>query len=1033
MYVYNITFKCMTRSHRFNIHVLTWATIIISIFHSYMYIQLAKTQFMQNQEPLDAGLFYLAMRKQTLMKGLFKTVSNSKMMTFFSNDFTTERWKKAALKNAFALLGMQRFEHAAAFFLLADKLWDAVEVCVSRLEDLQLALVITRLYEGDNGEVYQRLLKEYVLGVSAGTNRSRLETSPDPFLRSMAHWLLQDYPGALETFLLRPETAKKQNNHVLAADEDHGHVLNPTIFNFYYFLRSHPVLIRRDYSAQRISFHPDATEEGSTTTPHVSGVGEEPLTPPERNLLFGTAYYHLCHGCPLLALNVLSKLPKDCDLGLDRAAATDKKSSAGKGKTTDNSDVNTRLTVITENMIQSGTLGDEFSFGSRDGGGGGADDFDWSQPVSSQLKTAAEDDFDWGAPVSSQFGGGSSNRFNGEDDEFDWSKPLSTGQLQLNDGELSPPHFSSSSEESSENQTDAGLLQLENTASKFKVKTLSTRGIFILSLGEQLRYNACLSILTEEVNTVFIPACCNYLWLKKGPRSLPLLPFKKPGMEKQSLASQFEDDAFEKTVLQLRGDLVQWLKEETQAVKEICGFDRSGDEEEGASERESDTNPALEASDDNVFKEDTDRYTAPAGYDLLTTLMNYTALHAATSPSLLTVKLELMHLMNSLLPWSTGFQAGLAVHEPEGISLSQSMPDLDGGGTSYAVDPAQLPILTSSSLPVRHLTNLALHLRLMSGSITDVLAQHNHPPISSKPLPNVDRVFELCCAISNSVMACLSPIRFSEFLEGGSAATRSQHPLGSASTASLGGSPFSPGVTPTPSGVWSTEVHQFSRTDSGGKLSVPKGSATPRISRRKDTGEVDPPLGQPNSKPSKWPGIEKWPNTLTSDEGKDPTPLSLVLVECLVSVYLGLFSVAWSRHSIEDILLLLRNFPSGDMWNSTFGGGLIMKKTEDDKSRRSRSIMQRVEAMTKRFMLIRKTSHDTEGEATTPGLFVAPSKSLLYHYLSVPTEEDDPKNNRYSRVAVEDAKEFCVVDDDGEDTEKEDGDEWEDEEDGEGE
>ena len=36
--------------------------------------QLAKTQFMQNQDPLDASLFYLAMKKKTLLKGLFRYV-----------------------------------------------------------------------------------------------------------------------------------------------------------------------------------------------------------------------------------------------------------------------------------------------------------------------------------------------------------------------------------------------------------------------------------------------------------------------------------------------------------------------------------------------------------------------------------------------------------------------------------------------------------------------------------------------------------------------------------------------------------------------------------------------------------------------------------------------------------------------------------------------------------------------------------------------------------------------------------------------
>ena len=52
------------------------------------------------------------------------------MSQFFGHDFKEERWRKAALKNAYSLLGMQRFEHAAAFFLLADALWDAVQVTI---------------------------------------------------------------------------------------------------------------------------------------------------------------------------------------------------------------------------------------------------------------------------------------------------------------------------------------------------------------------------------------------------------------------------------------------------------------------------------------------------------------------------------------------------------------------------------------------------------------------------------------------------------------------------------------------------------------------------------------------------------------------------------------------------------------------------------------------------------------------------------------------------------------------------------------
>lgn len=55
-------------------------------------------------------------------------INSISFLQFFSNDFTEDRWRKAALKNAFVLLGKQRFEHAAAFFLLGGALKDALEV-----------------------------------------------------------------------------------------------------------------------------------------------------------------------------------------------------------------------------------------------------------------------------------------------------------------------------------------------------------------------------------------------------------------------------------------------------------------------------------------------------------------------------------------------------------------------------------------------------------------------------------------------------------------------------------------------------------------------------------------------------------------------------------------------------------------------------------------------------------------------------------------------------------------------------------------
>ena len=76
------------------------------------------------------SILFVKVNKCFLYPTLSRSLSNKKMVDFFKHNFEEDRWRKAALKNAFDLLGRQRFTHAAAFFLLAGSLHDAVEVTV---------------------------------------------------------------------------------------------------------------------------------------------------------------------------------------------------------------------------------------------------------------------------------------------------------------------------------------------------------------------------------------------------------------------------------------------------------------------------------------------------------------------------------------------------------------------------------------------------------------------------------------------------------------------------------------------------------------------------------------------------------------------------------------------------------------------------------------------------------------------------------------------------------------------------------------
>lgn len=58
-------------------------------------------------------------------------------------------------------------EYAAAFFLLADRLQDAVNILVTNLNDIQLAIAVARVYEGDDSPVLANLLETRILPLAA--------------------------------------------------------------------------------------------------------------------------------------------------------------------------------------------------------------------------------------------------------------------------------------------------------------------------------------------------------------------------------------------------------------------------------------------------------------------------------------------------------------------------------------------------------------------------------------------------------------------------------------------------------------------------------------------------------------------------------------------------------------------------------------------------------------------------------------------------------------------------------------------------
>ncbi|XP_052011882.1 dmX-like protein 1 isoform X3 [Apodemus sylvaticus] len=416
--------------------------------------KVAKAAFHRNNDPLDAAIFYLAMRKKAVIWGLYRSQKDTKMTQFFGHNFEEERWRKAALKNAFSLLGKQRFEHSAAFFLLGGCLKDAIEVCLEKLNDIQLALVIARLFESefDKSATYKSILRKKVLGIGSPASElssSNINAHHDPFLRSMAHWILEDYSAALETLIKQPVTEDEDQVMMSAC--------NPTVFNFYNYLRTHPLLLRRHFgSSDTFSTHMALTgKSGLAGTINLS----------ERRLFFTTASAHLKAGCPMLALEVLSKMPKVSK----KAKPFCRESSFFTSK---------------DSSLKSDAREDKSSA------------VDWSQSLINGFESSSE---------------GSSERHSNSTFSFDWSQPSMVFQddsLELkwdsdNDEENEDPPISMKEIRPLQRKTVKELDELSSNTDS--LSTLDENDILNPSediIAVQLKFRACLKILTVELRTL---------------------------------------------------------------------------------------------------------------------------------------------------------------------------------------------------------------------------------------------------------------------------------------------------------------------------------------------------------------------------------------------------------------------------------------------------------------------------------------------------------------------------------------------------
>ncbi|ODV89567.1 hypothetical protein CANCADRAFT_17983, partial [Tortispora caseinolytica NRRL Y-17796] len=245
---------------------------------------LAKNHFTQGEhrDPVNCSLFYLALRKKTVLLGLWKICGfhkdQAKTLAFLQHDFTEPRWKTAALKNAFALLSKHNYEYAAAFFLLGDALWDAARVCIRQLHDIQLAVAICRAYEGDKSPSLVRIYREEIL--------QNLALSCDRWLSSLVFWSLGEHDSAVQILVNAPVELRISR---LSTPSDEHKTLKAYSLSF---LVMDPVLIVLYKELSAVTLR--------------TRVGDLAIPPDvEWQFLLRVAYLYDRMGCDVLALDIV--------------------------------------------------------------------------------------------------------------------------------------------------------------------------------------------------------------------------------------------------------------------------------------------------------------------------------------------------------------------------------------------------------------------------------------------------------------------------------------------------------------------------------------------------------------------------------------------------------------------------------------------------------------------------------------------------------------------------------------------------------
>jgi len=115
--------------------------------------EVGQNTFRGSRDIMECALFFIISGKLQTLRNLAATDSSDKGRKFYNflsnQDFSSDRGRQAAEKNAYSLLRKRKYQVAASFFLLSKPplLKSALEVICTQMKDLNLAFLVARLME----------------------------------------------------------------------------------------------------------------------------------------------------------------------------------------------------------------------------------------------------------------------------------------------------------------------------------------------------------------------------------------------------------------------------------------------------------------------------------------------------------------------------------------------------------------------------------------------------------------------------------------------------------------------------------------------------------------------------------------------------------------------------------------------------------------------------------------------------------------------------------------------------------------------